>query len=221
MASSAKPVSRATVIGRLASLAMLRSEFKELKDELNRKKAAFDVENARTLGAIRETMNAIDQEEAGVRAMGLTIFEETGEAKPAPGIEIKQKVVLDYDDAAALAWAKKKGLAVQYLLDKKAFEAVAKASPADITTEDGRAIVVVRTEPVIMIATDIDKALKAAQVVALDPAQPEEYKGPTSTGVILEEVDPGPAAVAATMAKAQEGSTVTLDDAIAADQGRA
>jgi hypothetical protein len=67
-----------------------------------------------------------DDAERYARYVALTIYTDTGERKPAAGVEVKQFDVVQYDAEAAEAWARE-NLPAAMTLDKKKFEAAVKA----------------------------------------------------------------------------------------------
>ena len=88
--------------------------------------------------------------ETCLREMALTIYRDTEDKHPGPGVEIKQRVRLLYDPGEALAWAVEHGLALS--LDVKAFERHAKAGPIGF--------VEYRNEAMAALAQDMAKALE-------------------------------------------------------------
>lgn len=156
----------AAILARLASLAILRREFTDYKANLTARKQVFDVDNELLTTSLKETAAAIDQEEAAIRAMGLTIYKDTEDTKPAPGVEIKLFTTVAYDAGKSLALAKEKNIAVVVTLDEKAWKAIAPS----LSDEDKVRINYTETKdvPKAMIATDIEKALEAVRASSRD-----------------------------------------------------
>jgi hypothetical protein len=80
-----------------------------------------------------------------LRALTIAAFNTTGEKAPVPGVGIRVRDKLEYDEVAALDWAKSHGLALS--LDKRAFEKICKADKPDFVT--------VTQEPTATIATEL------------------------------------------------------------------
>ena len=119
-----------------------------LVEVLKAERVAFDARFAQEIEAVRVSAVAVTEAEASAKALGLAHFQMTGEKKPTPGIEVKEKSTLDYDDADALAWAKETNMAlVPETFDRKAFEKIAKA------TDLGFVNTIV--EPQVQLASDL------------------------------------------------------------------
>ena len=82
--------------------------------------------------SIVNTSEILTQAEATLRAMTLAAFCETGNKNPAPGVAVKIFQTFAYDPKEALKWAMSHQVALS--LDKKSFEAFAKATPLDFVT---------------------------------------------------------------------------------------
>lgn len=97
---------------------------------------------------IENTQNAklsLEAAEAKLHLLTLAAYEETGNKKPAVGVGIQERTVLNYNLDEAFAWAKEHGMALS--LDRRAFEKIAKADPPDCVT--------IILEPRATIATDL------------------------------------------------------------------
>jgi hypothetical protein len=119
------------------------------------KEAQFLEENAHLAEQIAALATVAEQTEGALRALVLAHYEQTKEKKPVPGVEVKEKVALDYDAGAALAWARETKIALlPESLDAKAFEKIAKVTPL--------AFVKQVVTPQAQIAKDLDAVLDTA-----------------------------------------------------------
>ena len=126
---------------------------------LAERREVFDRENALTISAIKHAAENVNATEEALRALTLAHYATTGEKKPTPGVEVKEKTSILYDRAEAFSWAQVSGLCVTPpSLDVKAFEKIAKATPLPF--------VQTVTEPQAQIATDLDKVLAPTQAAA-------------------------------------------------------
>ncbi len=82
-----------------------------------------------------------------LRELTIKAYNETGNKAPAPGVGIRERVFLQYENKVAFDWAKAHKIAL--MLDTKAFEKIAKADPPDF--------VKTITEPQATIAGDLEK----------------------------------------------------------------
>jgi hypothetical protein len=141
-----------------ATLALLREQvriarahFDDLDAQYHAAQEQFEREHE-TLLTMRETAGREAEEaEAALRAAAEDHYRATGEKKPVAGVSIQERVVVKYNDADALAWAKASmPQLVRETVDARAFEKVAKAAPA--------AVPFVRVETVgkAAIATTLD-----------------------------------------------------------------
>jgi len=108
-------------------------------------RASFEVQNADLFGAADIAALALADAEAAVRVAAIA----SGEKNPAPGVSVVQSTVLRYEAAHALTWAKEHGMALA--LDKKAFDAIAKAGQVPFVT--------IEQVPSARIAVDLTAAL--------------------------------------------------------------
>lgn len=88
--------------------------------------------------------------EAAVREQALTVYTATGQ-KSMPGVTVKVFTRLQYDAGQALEWARA-NLPTALMLDKKRFEAVAKAIDVPCVT--------LVEEPQAQIAKDLSRFLE-------------------------------------------------------------
>lgn len=142
------------MIEKLRKLADLR---RSLLIWMERKKeviAEFEAANAALFEQLKKSVETVNLAETRLKADALAQFRLDGNRKPAPGLEVKDFMVLDYLEEEAMAWGLKTGMAVK--LDKVAFEKIAKATPLDFVS--------FHYEPRCQIATDLDKALEGVKV---------------------------------------------------------
>ena len=76
--------------------------------------------------------------------MALDQYKQTGEKTLDHGVKIMVRKTLEYDQAAALNWAKDHGLALS--LDKRAFEKIAKAQELEIVEYGEKAVAAIPQE---------------------------------------------------------------------------
>lgn len=113
-------------------LAAMRQSTDQMATTLAEKRQQFEEEHRPLIDSLRESRELLGKAEARVREFAVDVFRRTGDMKPGPGLGIRTKKRLDYDLAAATAWAEEHGMAL--MLDVKAFEAIAKASKLDFVT---------------------------------------------------------------------------------------
>lgn len=129
-------------------VAEAREQEQRAKDDLAFYAEEFDTLHAWRIARITEAKAARESAEAAAKALGLAHFQLTGEKKPTPGLEVKERTTLTYADADALAWAKQTGIGiVPETFDRKALDKVAKATPLPFVT--------ITTEPQVQLATDL------------------------------------------------------------------
>lgn len=128
----------------------VRRNAESLASALKAKRAAFDADNADLIALLSAGQNDLLTEELRLRDMAVAEYKVTGDAKPCPGVQIKQETAIAYEPAAAFAWAQQTGMALA--LDKRAFESIAKAAVLPFVTVD--------KVPKATIATDLGKALE-------------------------------------------------------------
>jgi len=112
------------------------------------KKASLDkweLENLRLLTEVATASEQVGEQEARLRELTLQAYAETGDKQPAPGVGIRERIVLTYNGKVAFDWAKAHKMALQ--LDKRAFEKIVKADTPDFVT--------ITTEPQATIATEL------------------------------------------------------------------
>lgn len=97
-----------------------------LKNELAEKRKAFDIENEELYNQLELAGVSLEDIKSNVRLEALAEFGESNNKKLLGGIGIRVRSVLEYDESLALTWAKLHSVAV--VLDKKAFENIAKES---------------------------------------------------------------------------------------------
>ena len=107
----------------------------------------WEYENHDLLLEISEARDRVGDVEERLRELTLQAYADTGNKAPAPGLGIRERTVLTYENKVALDWAKAHKMAIQ--LDKKAFEKIAKADPPSFVT--------ISTEPQATIATNLEE----------------------------------------------------------------
>lgn len=134
------------------TLARLRQERDELTARLDAATATF-VEAWKEVVAARKAKSLeVEAAEARLKADVVAAYQATGDTAPAWGVKVKLQTVLDYQEEAALEWARRTGLAlIPESLDRKAFEKLAKATTLDFVTAN--------TVPQAQVATDLSPAL--------------------------------------------------------------
>jgi len=87
----------------------------------------FTIENASTIERVETASANVGRLESAVRETALERYAVDGNKKPTPGVAIRVLTKLNYDPAAALAWAKEHTIALA--LDKRAFSKIANVDP--------------------------------------------------------------------------------------------
>jgi hypothetical protein len=130
-------------------VATARQREAEVRDALDAARAMWEVANAEMIAAAASAKRDREAAETACRALALAHFAETGEKKPTPGVEIKERTSLSYKAEDAFAWGKEaNGLCIlPESLDVKAFEKVAKATPLPFVT--------ITHEPSAQLASDL------------------------------------------------------------------
>ena len=99
------------------------------------------------LTAVEDIKVTVQVEEEKLRELTLQAYAETGNKAPAPGVGIRERIVLTYETKIAFDWAKAHRMALR--LDTTAFEKIAKVDPPDF--------VKITTEPQAIIATNLEE----------------------------------------------------------------
>lgn len=120
-----------------------------VKSVLKDKREAFEATIADTISAMTDATNARELAEATVRGLAVAMYLESGEKKPAKGVDVVESSKLKYDPAKGFEWAVEHKVALA--LDTKAFEKIAKASPLPFVT--------VEVTPTTRIASDLTEAV--------------------------------------------------------------
>lgn len=127
----------------LADVTRRRDTAKALLDEeITALTYKWQANNAELLGEFTEISLAACDKETELRAAVVGAYQADPSSKTvAPGLSVRINTGLKYDPAKALDWAKSHSLALA--LDKKAFEAIAKAQPIDFveTVETPSAVI--------------------------------------------------------------------------------
>lgn len=121
------PAPDATMAAAVYRLLAARQRMRETTDALAAARAAFEHEFAELFALDRAAKVELTEADEVVRRYAVATFEVTGEKRVYPGVEVRITEKLDYDKAAAVAWAERSEmLPVEKVLDWKAFEKVAK-----------------------------------------------------------------------------------------------
>ena len=150
-----------TLLDHLRALAEERDAKAVIDARVKELRAAFDEANKELFYAQRLGAEMIVRHETAVRKAGAEIYLNTGEKKPAPGVEVKiYKSLSIIDPAAALAWATEKQMAlIPARVDEKALLAIAAAMTPPLP------FVLQSEEPKVTIATQL-KLEQLAEVVS-------------------------------------------------------
>lgn len=129
-------------------LAMLRESIRQRKERIDVARRGFEATIAHDLEQLRADTEAMETEEATVRAMALVAYETEGAKHPAPGVEVVISKEFEIDEAAGLAWAKTTRMfLLPEQLDAKAVKKVAAVQPLPF--------VEVRERPAVRLAKDL------------------------------------------------------------------
>lgn len=141
-----------SLTARVVQLATTREELAQRMAGVAEKRKAFDATVADELAAIEGTKRRLEAEEAEVRGLALIVAEQTGNKKPAPGVEVVTTKQYDVDEKAAFEWAKVTGMAlIPESVDVKAIKKIATVQSLHFVT--------VSEVPSVRLATDLTKAL--------------------------------------------------------------
>jgi len=134
--------------GMLGQLNDLRHKAASLKSDRDRAWEYWKVTHAELLSNLALTETSVSEKEYEIKAEALRLYNiDPSNRKPASGVEIKIFEELDYEIHLALIWAKEHDMAL--MLDTKAFEKIAKASPMEF--------VQIVQVPKCQIASDLEK----------------------------------------------------------------
>lgn len=122
-----------------------------LRRQMDQLRREFDLQNAGILQALDQARADVAAKEAVLRALALTVYQETGSKSPGGGTTVREMTRTRYDRQAALTWALERRLFV--VLDSAAFEKFARSNPAQVP------FVQVYREPEATISQDLDHAL--------------------------------------------------------------
>jgi hypothetical protein len=120
-----------TLMDHVRHLAIARADKALLDQRMKAARVAFDEEHKELIFMQRFALDQVTKAEGVVRQTAGEVYLNTGEKKPAPGVEVKVYKTMEIaDNAAALAWAQqtKIGL-VPETFDAKAILKVAAVSP--------------------------------------------------------------------------------------------
>jgi hypothetical protein len=140
-------------------LASARANVGALAVKVTEVRAAWEAAHADLLREHAEAAQDAAHADEILRKLAVVIHETTGEKSLGYGVSIATTEKLAYDQAAAVAWAKRtETLPVTETLDWKAFEKIAKSA--------GLAFVTKTVTPSVRIASDLDAALSAEAVAS-------------------------------------------------------
>jgi len=141
-----------SLTARVVQLATTREELAQRMADIAEKRKAFDATIADQMAAIEGTKRRLEAEEAEVRGLALIVAEQTGNKKPAPGVEVVTTKQYDVDEAAAYTWAKASHMClIPESVDLKAVKKIATVQSLHFVT--------VSEVPSVRLATDLTKAL--------------------------------------------------------------
>ena len=138
-----------TLQEQVVAVARLRNTERSLALAIGLAREAWEDRNRVEIDNYNAVLAAKNLAEGALRARAVEVYNQTGNKKPAPGVEIKMFTKLTYDEVEALKWASEHWIALK--LDKAVFEKIAKAAPPDF--------VAVTQEPQATIATDLSRYL--------------------------------------------------------------
>jgi HAMP domain-containing protein len=139
-------------------VAEARQRLAEQQSILHDARQAFDAMHAPRITAIKGLAAEVNAAEDALEALTLAFYRQSGEKKPAAGVEVKEFEKLDYKAEEAFRWARDHGMAVTpESLDVKAFEKIAKATPLPFVTR--------LVEPRVQLSRTLG-AVDAAQAAA-------------------------------------------------------
>lgn len=98
-------------------------EHTQLKEQLNEKKKAFELENEELLKEIEVVSRGVCDIKEEIAHQALAEFTATENKKLLGGIGIRVRTILEYDESTAFSWARLHSVALS--LNKKSFESLA------------------------------------------------------------------------------------------------
>ena len=141
----------------VGTVAVQREELQQRRALIASKREAFEATIEQESAAAKALAVTLDANEETLRLLAVTHYQQSDDAKPAPGVTIAITKRVDIDAAAGLEWAKAHEMfLIPAQLDVKAVEKVAKVSPLPFAT--------VTDIPQARIATDLTKAIGGAMV---------------------------------------------------------
>lgn len=158
-----------SLIGRIIELKELRAGAAIWTAKLKARHEDFDRENAQLIQFVRETAAEVAAAETALKAVALQVHGNTGERKPAPGVEIKMFKEYAIDEVAGLLWATEKQLClIPARLDIAAIKKLATVQPLPF--------VLIDEVPKATIATDLSTIglMAEAAILAQDQADMTE-----------------------------------------------
>lgn len=106
-----------------------RSHLSAIKELLDEAQKEFDQKNVTIIDAVKRAQTDVKDAESALRDAGLAHYAAHPDSKKLPyGLGVRVTKSLVYDADTAFEWAQEHKMALA--LDKKAFDKIAKASPA-------------------------------------------------------------------------------------------
>lgn len=150
------PDSRTILITRLRTINGLRGHVADQQAAIKAIKERHAAELAPLVERLRDLNGKLDEATIEAKNEAETLYWETSDKAPAPGVKIKVFTVLDYRDDAALDWCQQHNQFVVVSYDKRAFETFAKQFPDQVP------FVTIDPDPRAEFAADLGRALEAA-----------------------------------------------------------
>jgi hypothetical protein len=119
------------------NVALARKRQSILQEDYNKQKALFDEQTAQLRNELKLASDDTLQSENDLRISAIDLWKSDGEKRHSV---VQVKIIKDilYKDDEAFLWAKEHHMAL--MLDKKAFEKIAKVSPMDFVTIEEHAV---------------------------------------------------------------------------------
>jgi hypothetical protein len=155
----------------LAQIQKGRRELEDVRGEYDSRMTQARTELAPLAEIILKKSESLQVSETALRSLVLAEYAASGQKKFPMGTEVKVFEKLVYDEAKALQWCQQGNFnaAIKHSLDRKAFEAYAKAQIIPGLTETVK-------EPRAMLPTkiDVDEVPAPRRVVDMPPPEREE-----------------------------------------------
>jgi len=144
-------MNREELIALARTVADLRTREAEARAVVRQGRLEFEQAFAHNIAQALNLEGALQDAETALRVGGLELYRETSDKHPAPGIEVKEKTLLEYDGEYALQWAIEHKIFTVLDLNRSRFE---RAAPAL-----NLPFVKASTVPQAQLARDMGKAL--------------------------------------------------------------